>query len=95
MDVKTDRADVCHLGGDHGPLSDFERDQRAGEGEGAADQGGPQDDGAYGRGAHGLVGLPLRLYLLLHFRAHGAFIGVRFREQVCMVSVRAMKAACR
>ena len=73
----TDRRYVRHPGGDHGAVPDIERDQCAGKGKGAADQGGPEDDGPHGRGAYRLVDIPLRVHILLHFRPHGAGFGVR------------------
>ncbi|CAN0248154.1 unnamed protein product, partial [Ectocarpus sp. 4 AP-2014] len=52
------------------------------EGEGAAYQGGTHDDGPHRRGAHGLLGVPLRVSLLLHVPSHGSGLrGYPFRVQ--------------
>ena len=75
--LQTGRRFVWHAGGDGAAVPDIQRDQRVGEGEGAADQGGPEDDGPHGRGAYRLVDIPLRVHILLHFRPHGAGFGVR------------------
>lgn len=77
LQTLTDREPVRHPGGDHGALPHIERDQRAGEGEGTTDQGGPEDDGPHGRGAHRLVGVPLHVHFLLHFCVHGVGFGDR------------------